>query len=67
MHTLFFASLGCNKNQVDSEVMLGKLTAGEVVITQEPSKASVIIVNTCAFVSDAKIESINTILELIDY
>jgi len=59
---LYLASLGCVKNLVDSEVMLGKLKDYE--ITQDPSIADVIIVNTCGFINPAKEESIETILEL---
>lgn len=58
---LHLISLGCTKNLVDSEVMLGALR--EYSITDEASEADVIIVNTCGFISAAKQESINTILE----
>ena len=58
---LHLISLGCNKNLVDSEVMLGRLR--EYKISQSPSDADVIIVNTCGFIEAAKEESINTILE----
>ena len=58
---LHLISLGCNKNLVDSEVMLGKLYSYE--LTQDVSEADVIIVNTCGFIEAAKIESIDTILE----
>jgi len=59
---LYLASLGCVKNLVDSEVMLGKLKDYE--ITQNPNEADVLIVNTCGFINSAKEESIETILEL---
>jgi len=59
---LYLASLGCVKNLIDSEVMLGKLKDYE--ITLNPNKADVLIVNTCGFINPAKEESINTILEL---
>lgn len=59
---LHLISLGCTKNLVDSEVMLGKLS--EYEITDEVSQADVIIINTCGFISAAKQESINTILEM---
>lgn len=59
---LFLQSLGCNKNLVDSEIMLGRLK--EYEITNEASEADVLIVNTCGFIKSAKIESINAILEL---
>lgn len=58
---LHLISLGCTKNLVDSEVMLGALR--EYSITDEVSEADVIIINTCGFISAAKQESINTILE----
>jgi len=58
---LHLISLGCNKNLVDSEVMLGRLR--EYEITQDISEADVIIVNTCGFIEAAKSESINTILD----
>ena len=59
--TLHLISLGCNKNLVDSEVMLGKLSSYK--LTDSVDKADVIIVNTCGFIDAAKEESINTILE----
>jgi ribosomal protein S12 methylthiotransferase RimO len=59
--TLHLISLGCNKNLVDSEVMLGKLS--NYKLTDSVDKADVIIVNTCGFIDAAKEESINTILE----
>lgn len=60
--TLHLVSLGCTKNLVDSEVMLGKLN--EYTLTNEPQDADVIIVNTCGFIDSAKQESINTVLDL---
>lgn len=62
--SLHLVSLGCTKNLVDSEIMLGKLK--EYKITNEPENADVIIVNTCGFIDSAKEESINTILTLHD-
>ena len=62
MKKLYLASLGCVKNLVDSEVMLGKLNDYE--LTQNPEEADLIIVNTCGFINSAKEESIDTILEL---
>ncbi len=59
---LHLVSLGCTKNLVDSEVMLGRLR--EYEMTDEPQKADVIIVNTCGFIDAAKEESINTLLQL---
>ena len=60
--TLHLVSLGCTKNLVDSEVMLGKLA--EYTLTDDPSNADVIIVNTCGFIEAAKEESIATVLDL---
>ena len=60
--TLHLVSLGCTKNLVDSEVMLGKLS--KYKITNEAQNADVIIINTCGFIQSAKEESINTILNL---
>ncbi len=57
--SLHIISLGCNKNLVDSEVMLGKLK--EYRVTDNPNEADVVIVNTCGFIEAAKSESINTI------
>ncbi len=62
MKKLYLASLGCVKNLIDSEVMLGKLKDYE--ITLNPNEADVLIVNTCGFINPAKEESIETILEL---
>ncbi|ENR1612269.1 30S ribosomal protein S12 methylthiotransferase RimO [Campylobacter coli] len=62
MSKLYLMSLGCNKNLVDSEIMLGRLSAYE--LCDEPSKADVLIVNTCGFIDSAKKESINAILDL---
>lgn len=64
---LFFVSLGCDKNLVDSEKMLALLAANQIVITEEPQEAEIIIVNTCGFIHDAKEESIETILEMAEY
>lgn len=64
---LFFVSLGCDKNLVDSEEMLGALTANGFQITDDETKADVIVVNTCCFIHDAKEESIQSILEMADY
>jgi ribosomal protein S12 methylthiotransferase len=65
---VYFASLGCEKNRVDSEVMLGLLGGdGRFKVVQEPENAQVIIVNTCSFVQAAREESIDTILELASF
>jgi len=60
-------SLGCPKNLVDSEVMLGHLPQDRYEIILDESQADIIVVNTCAFINDAKEESIDTILEVADY
>ena len=59
-------SLGCAKNLVDSEILLGKLKGAGVEITSNPEEADVIIVNTCGFIEPAKLESIETILEFTE-
>ena len=61
--TVGFVNLGCTKNQVDSEIMLGTLAADGFELTGNPNKAEVVIINTCGFIEEAKQESINTILE----
>ncbi len=65
--SLFFTSLGCSKNLVDSEVMLGHLGLDGFKVSQSPEEAEVIIVNTCSFVEAAKKESIETVLDLADF
>jgi len=67
MSTVGVISLGCSKNQVDTERMLGILTAAGHEITNTPSGADVLIVNTCGFIESAKQESINAILEMAQY
>lgn len=64
---LFFVSLGCDKNLVDSEKMLALLATNGIEITDEPELAEIIIVNTCGFIHDAKEESIETILNMAEY
>ncbi|MBE3608904.1 30S ribosomal protein S12 methylthiotransferase RimO [Campylobacter californiensis] len=64
MSKLYLISLGCNKNLVDSEIMLGRLRNFE--LTNEISDADVIIVNTCGFIASAKEESVRTILEMAE-
>ncbi|RXI54149.1 30S ribosomal protein S12 methylthiotransferase RimO [Clostridium tetani] len=59
-------SLGCDKNRIDSEVMINEIKK-EGVITNDPKEADVIIVNTCGFIEDSKKESIDTILEMSNY
>src|ERR1700756_5818040 len=62
-----FVSLGCPKNLVDTEVMMGQLTAQGHELTPHPSDADVIVVNTCSFIDPAKQESVDTILEMAEY
>ena len=64
---VYFVSLGCPKNLVDSQVMLGKLENDRYEIAKEPEGAEVIIVNTCSFIQAAKEESIETILEMAQH
>lgn len=64
---VYFVSLGCPKNLVDSQVMLGMLQKDRYTITQTPEEAEVIIVNTCSFIEASKEESIETILEMADF
>lgn len=64
---LFFISLGCDKNLVDSEFMLGMLQAGGFTMVGDEAAADVIVINTCCFINDAKEESVNTILEMAEY
>jgi len=61
---IFFVSLGCDKNLADSEQMLGILNAAGFEITDDEHEADVCVVNSCSFISDAKEESINTLIEL---
>ncbi len=67
MKKIHFVSLGCVKNRVDTEVMLGVATGGGWKIVDEPDEAEVIVVNTCGFIGEAKKESIDTIFELAEY
>jgi ribosomal protein S12 methylthiotransferase len=62
-----FVSLGCPKNLVDTEVMMGQLTHAGHELTPHPSDADVIVVNTCSFIDPAKQESVDTILEMAEY
>lgn len=64
--TIFFVSLGCDKNLVDSEVMLGILRAHGFTLVDDEIEADIIVVNTCSFIHDAKEESIQTILEMAE-
>ena len=62
-----FVSLGCSKNLVDTEMMIGVFKENNFNIVNDPSKADVIVVNTCGFIEHAKEEAINTILEMAEY
>ncbi len=63
---LLLISLGCDKNLVDSEVMLGKLAQKGYTFTDDEAEAEIVVVNTCCFINDAKEESIQTILEMAE-
>lgn len=63
---LLFVSLGCDKNLVDSEYMLGMLAAAGYQMTDDEQEAEVVVVNSCCFINDAKEESINTILQMAE-
>jgi ribosomal protein S12 methylthiotransferase len=65
--TVGLVSLGCSKNRVDSEVMLGILTQNGYRVVSDPAEADVILVNTCGFIQSAKEESIEAILEMARY
>ena len=62
-----FVSLGCPKNLVDSEVMMGLLASGGAQITSKAEDADIIVVNTCSFIDTAKQESVDTILEMAEH
>ena len=64
---ILFISLGCDKNLVDTEVMLGLLASKGHQMIDDETQADVIVINTCCFINDAKEESIQTILEMADY
>ena len=64
MKNVLFVSLGCDKNLVDSEKMLGLLNEAGYRVAQEESEADAIVVNTCCFIHDAKEESIQNILKM---
>ncbi|HEX7124363.1 MAG TPA: 30S ribosomal protein S12 methylthiotransferase RimO [Thermodesulfobacteriota bacterium] len=65
--SVYYVSLGCPKNFVDTEVMLGALDRAEYRPVSDPAEADVLVVNTCAFIREAKEESVETILELAEY
>ena len=64
---ILFLSLGCDKNLVDSEVMLGMLTSRGYEITDDENEADIIVINTCCFIHDAMEESIQNILDMAEY
>jgi ribosomal protein S12 methylthiotransferase len=65
--TVGFVSLGCPKNLVDSEVMMGLLDRGGARLTPRAEDADILVVNTCSFIDSAKQESVNTILEMVQH
>ena len=67
MKTVGFVSLGCSKNRVDSEVLLGLLKEAGYRIVKDPAQAETIVVNTCGFILPAKEESISNIFEMAEY
>lgn len=67
MRNVLFVSLGCDKNLVDSEKMLGLLNEAGYRVAQEESEVDAIVVNTCCFIHDAKEESVETILEMAEW
>lgn len=66
MKKILFVSLGCDKNLVDSEMMLGMLAQSGYEFTDDEREADIVVINTCCFIGDAKEESINTILEMAE-
>lgn len=62
-----FVSLGCSKNLIDTEVMIGKFKNNEYRIVNNPKEAEIIVINTCGFIEQAKEEAINTILEMAEF
>jgi len=67
MRKLYLESLGCARNQVDSEIMIGRLKKAGWVLADDPAQAEAIVVNTCSFIESAAEESIDAILELAQY
>ena len=63
---ILFISLGCDKNLVDSEMMLGLLSGSGYEFTDDEAEADIVVINTCCFINDAKQESIDTILEMAE-
>lgn len=67
MNKIGFVSLGCSKNLVDTENMIGIMTREGYEVVGDPSEAEIIVVNTCGFIDSAKEEAINTLLEMAEY
>src|SRR4051794_2373650 len=65
--TIHLISLGCPKNRVDTEIMLGVANAAGCELVAEPERAEIIVVNTCGFIGPAKEESIDTVLEMAEF
>ena len=63
---ILFVSLGCDKNLVDTEMMMGELLQKGYEFTDDEAEADIAVVNTCCFIGDAKEESINTLLEMAE-
>ena len=62
-----FVSLGCSKNLIDTEVAIGKFKEHKFNVVNDPKQADIIVINTCGFIESAKVEAINTILEMAEY
>src|SRR4051812_19552342 len=67
MRKVHFVSLGCPKNLVDTEIMLGSLAGQGYSVVDDPAQADTVIVNTCGFIEDAKKESLDKILEMAEF
>ena len=67
MGKIYLVSLGCEKNRVDGELLVGELRQRGFIVTNSPDEACVIIINTCGFIKDAVQESIDMVLELVEY
>lgn len=66
-YKIYVISLGCPKNQVDCEIMVNKLISGGFTIADSIEASDAVLINTCAFIEDAKTEAIETILEVAEY
>ena len=62
-----FVSLGCSKNLIDTEALIGEFKKNHYQIVNEAKNAQIIVINTCGFIESAKEEAINTILEMAEY